>query len=235
MKFNPSKCQVIKITKRKETIPSQYMLHNTILETVSSAKYLGVTISSDMSWNKHVDNITTKANQTLGFLRRNIPFHSESLKATAYKSLVRPQLEYASSVWSPFTGVLIDQIEAVQRRAARWVKRDYARTSSVTAMLEDLKWRRLDLRRVDQRLIMFRNILHDQVAIPIPNDLIKNPRPSRNSNSQAFRTLRTTSDAHKFSFFPRTITHWNALPDSVINMSGPMFSQAVSQIEHVSP
>ena len=39
----------------------------------------------------------------------------------------------------------IKKVEAVQRRAARWAIRDYKFTSSVTAMLKDLKWRPLDL------------------------------------------------------------------------------------------
>ena len=44
-----------------------------------------------------------KANQTLGFIKRNIQVHNKDLKSTAYKTLVRPQLEYASTVWSPHT------------------------------------------------------------------------------------------------------------------------------------
>lgn len=235
MKFNPSKCQVIQITKRKLVISTKYRLHNTFLETVSSAKYLGVTISSDLNFNKHIDNISKKASQTLGFLRRNIKVHSERLKSTAYKTLVRPQLEYSSTIWSPYTAVLIDQLESVQRRAARWAKQDYGRTSSVTEMLNSLNWRRLDLRRIDQRLVMFHNILHNQVAIQAENYLTPNTRSSRTSHSQAFRQIQTVTDYHKYSFFPRTIVHWNALPPDIVTLSGPQFSLAVSRIEHVSP
>jgi len=49
MEFNPSKCQVIHITRSKNPIPTQYTLHNCILESVSSAKYIGVDISSDFT------------------------------------------------------------------------------------------------------------------------------------------------------------------------------------------
>ena len=54
----------------------------------------------------------------------------------------------------PHTATDIKEMEAVQRRAARWVFRDYSYTSSVTAMLEDLNWRPLDPRRIDSRLLM---------------------------------------------------------------------------------
>ena len=73
MNFNPTKCQVLHITKLKTTIPSKCFLHNTELESVSAAKYLGVTISDDLSWEKHIDNITKKANQTLE--NQTLPVH----------------------------------------------------------------------------------------------------------------------------------------------------------------
>ena len=123
MQFNPSKCQVLHITKRKSIIDTKYTLHNTLLELVSSANYLGVTISNNPTWQTHIDNICKKAKQTLGFLRRNIKVHSQKLKSTAYLTLVRPQLEYCSSVWSPFSDSGMSQIEAIQRRAARWAMR----------------------------------------------------------------------------------------------------------------
>ena len=101
MNFNPSKCQVLHVTCLKTPIETKYFLHDTILDSVSSAKYLGVTISDDLSWSTYIDNITKSANQTLGFLKRNIRVHNKDLKSVAYKALVRPQLEYASTVWSP--------------------------------------------------------------------------------------------------------------------------------------
>ena len=82
-------------------------LHGHKLEHVQTAKYLGVTISHDMRWNTHVDNIdcniVKKGNQALGFLRRNLQIRSEDLKTTAYNTIVRPHLEYSSSVWDPHT------------------------------------------------------------------------------------------------------------------------------------
>ena len=86
MNFNPSKCQVLHVTRLKTPIPSKYFLLNTELESVSAAKYLGVTISEDLRWGKHIDNVTKKANQTLGFLN----VHYQNLKPTVYKTLVRP-------------------------------------------------------------------------------------------------------------------------------------------------
>ena len=101
MNFNPSKCQVLHVTHLKTPIETKYYLYDTMLDCVSSAKYLEVIISDDLSWRTLIDNITKSANQTLGFLKRNIRVHNKDLKSVAYKTLVRPQLEYASTVWSP--------------------------------------------------------------------------------------------------------------------------------------
>ena len=64
--------------------------------------------------------------------------HNKDLKSTAYTTLVLPQLEYASAVWSPHTATDITKLEAVQCRSARWATRDYQRTPSVTQMIKDL-------------------------------------------------------------------------------------------------
>ena len=139
MEFNPSECRVIHITRSKKTIPTPYTLHNCILESVSSANCIGVGISSDLSWDTHINRISKKANNTLGFLRRNIKIHPESLKTSAYKFLIRPQLEYCSTVWCPFTDPNVSKFEAVQRRAAIWVKHDYGQTSRSFITIND-KW-----------------------------------------------------------------------------------------------
>ena len=83
------------------------------MESVDKAKYLGVTISEDLN------NICGKGNKTLGFLRRNLNIGSTSVKEHAYKSLVRPSLEDACSVWDPHLKSDINKKEMVQRRAVR--------------------------------------------------------------------------------------------------------------------
>jgi hypothetical protein len=81
-----------------------------------------VDISENVTWDAHIDRISKEANQTLGFLRRNIKVKSQFIKSIAYQTLVRSQLEYVTEVWSSHTKTQIGQIENVQRRAARWLK-----------------------------------------------------------------------------------------------------------------
>ena len=60
------------MTRSKNPVMSSYLMHNQKLESVDAAKYLGVNISKDLSWNSHIINITKSANRTLGFVKRNV-------------------------------------------------------------------------------------------------------------------------------------------------------------------
>ena len=80
---------------------------------VASHHYLGVTISSDLNWLRHVTKISNKASRTLGLLKRTLSPCSQDVKSIAYKMLVRPQLEYASEVWNPYTMKCTKKIEQI--------------------------------------------------------------------------------------------------------------------------
>ena len=99
MSFNPDKCEVLRVTnKRKHTLRTQYKIHDRILNTVETTKYLGVTIQSKLNWKPHINNITKKANDVRAFLQRNLSKCPCPFKVQAYNTYVRPILEYASTV-----------------------------------------------------------------------------------------------------------------------------------------
>ena len=97
MGFNADKCEVIRITNKKRPFCSDYTIHNQKLNIKTETKYLGVTISSDLSWSRHAENVVKKANSTMGFLKRNIRSAPQAAKDTANKTFVRPTAEYAAT------------------------------------------------------------------------------------------------------------------------------------------
>ena len=218
MRFQPVKCNMMQLTrKRIKKIHASYTLEGTNLENVESIKYLGVTITSDLRWNTHVSNVCTKANRTLGFLRRNLHSCPQEVKEAAYKGLVRPVLDYGSSVWDPPGVVLQEELESVQKRAARFVTGNYDyETGSMTGILGQLKWESLKKRRKDNRLILLYKGLKGKASVPT-DDLIPKTRRCRNQHSMAFQTPIANTDVYKGSFFPQTIRDWNALPDSLVS------------------
>ena len=156
MRFNASKCCNMQFTQAKiHCINKVYYLHDTALAFSDHCKYLGITLQSNLRWDKHINEKIANASRTLGLVRRNIKTPSTNIRDLAYKALVRPKLEYASIVWSPWQNYLTDAIEKVQRQAARYVYNDYQLDSSVTTMIHNLNWEPLEMRRTKASLYMF--------------------------------------------------------------------------------
>jgi len=215
MSFHPDKCKVLRVGRKRKPIIHDYTIRGHKLDSPPHEKYLGVTMQSNATWEKHINNTTSKATKTLGFLRRNLRTAPKHIKATAYTSMVRPQLEYASTVWDPHQANQIDQIEKVQRRAARFVNRDYSRESSVTLMLNQLGWQPLQHRKANARLTMFYKIVHCIVAIPPTLYLTPSNRSARGHNF-TYLQQQTNANYQKYSYLPRTIVQWNRLPATVV-------------------
>jgi hypothetical protein len=207
MEFNADKCEVIRISKKKNNIIYPYKLHNTELKTTNNAKYLGVTLSNDFKFSTHIDNVSSKANNTLKFIKRNVQTNNTKIKETAYNTYVRPQLEYCSSIWHPWQQTQTYKIERVQRAAARYVLNNYDFTSSVTEMLQFLNWQTLHQRRINTSLILLYKISNNLIAVD-HHHLI--PIKNLNFHVPFSRTLY-----HQNSFFPRTIRSWNSLPSHI--------------------
>ena len=85
---------------------------------VTQYPYLGVTISNTMSWQNHVNNITSRANRVLGLIKRNLRGTSQKLRQQAYFS--RSHLEYCNTVWNPYIKKEINKIKNIQCRAVRF-------------------------------------------------------------------------------------------------------------------
>ena len=131
-----------------------------------------------------------------------------------------------------------DQIEMVQRRAARWVTNRYLSYDSVSAMLGNLGWRFLENRRYDSRLAMFYKIQYGLVAVPMPSYFERPKKITRHSlnNPLSFRQVYTSADYYRFSFFPMTVVLWNMLPVDIVLLSDLDTSKReVSKINHLRP
>jgi len=118
-----------------------------------------------MNWNTHIENITEKANLTSAFMQRNLQLCPQRIKAVWYTMVVRPLLEYACTVWDPFTSVNIQKLGSVQLRSARFVMNDYRHTSSVTTMLNTPQCQPLAERTRCKAVMMYR-IVNGLVTIP---------------------------------------------------------------------
>ena len=164
-------------------LPSQYQLHGHTLSIETEAKYLGVKITADLRWDTHITDVCNKANKTLGFLRRNSKTLNERLKNAAYKTFVRPVLEYASPVWDPSTANNIKALEKVQRRAVGWVKQDYRRSARVDTLRQQLLWRKAAKASTPHRLLQVPPRPHTHLVKTLPFK-IRPPQENHPAHSQ---------------------------------------------------
>ena len=88
MEFHANKCVVLTVSGKKAPVHADYKLHDQTLTRVQSAKYLGVTLTDDLKWDQHINNICDKANRAIGFLRQNLSIGATSLKERVYFTLV---------------------------------------------------------------------------------------------------------------------------------------------------
>ena len=182
------------------------MLHGQTLAVKEAIKYLAVTLTSNLFWNKHVENVAAKGNRTLGFVKRNLRECTKPVKAASYTTLVRPVLEYDSTIWDLTTDYNIKILDQVQKRAARFVTNDYTtRTPGcVTRMQGDLgPSGTLQKRRFDSRLSMLYRIDHQ--LVDVKKETYLQSGDSRTRGSHKFYQERITSEVYRNSFFPRTV------------------------------
>ncbi|XP_072039419.1 uncharacterized protein [Amphiura filiformis] len=171
---------------------------------------------------KHINQISAKGNRALGFIKHNLSSCTEDIKHTAFKTFIRPTIEYCSAVWDPYTQDQIYQLEAIQRRAVRFIKSDYSKRTSVTKLMKDLDMETLADRRKIDRLSILQKAREGHLALPVQNILQPTHRLTKRSHANSYQELQVNKGVFKYSFYPRTIKEWNSLPATLTQQPDPL-------------
>ena len=218
MRFQPVKCNMMTLSKKKKSIHHAYTLKGTELVFLDSIKYLGVNITSSLHWGKHIEEVCAKSYRTLGLLKRNLQACPQEVRLQAYIGLIRPVLEYASSAWDPGQLYLMKKLEDVQKRAARFITSNYHEyhPGSMTAILEDIKLEPLQQRRRKNRLILLCKGLNHQATLP--TDQLERPKyRTRDMHSEHFIQLQPNKEVYRHSFMTKTVKDWDELSPDVFS------------------
>lgn len=213
--FQPTKCENLRITRKRCSPERTYTLNETTLKIVTSARDLGVQVSYNLLWADHIANIISKANRMLGFLRRHCSKGvSCDIQKILYTSLVRSHLIYASQVWSPCLRgsiYLMRSLEGVQRRATRFILRGFEL---------DYKCRLIQLKLLPlcyfleylDLLFLFRCI-RGEIRLDISRFVQFSHSKTRcGSSGLDLRLNFARTSTFRESFFIRICPMWNALP-----------------------
>ena len=207
--LNSTKCKFMQITRRKTTTQSpQLHLNDRPIERVFEYKYLGVVISSDLTWASHINTICTRAKKVIGLLYRQFFNHTSSqTQLKLYKALVRPHLEYAAQVWDPYMTKDVSKLENVQKFALKVCLNGW--NLSYHQLEDRSNLPMLQNRRQYLKLCTLYKLFHGLYNFP-PHVLSSSTSRRNNHTCLSIPFARTTS--YKASFFPSTIPLWNNLP-----------------------
>ena len=210
MTFNPSKCKALRISRKKSPTPTfPYKLDGHLLEYVTNMKDLGVTVSCQLQWTSHIEEVTAKVSKTLGLVNRICrDVHDVRTRRLLYCSLVIPQLKYCSSLWSPYTVKHRALVEIVQRRTTKFILNFPPSHVSYTDRLTKLNLLPLEYRRSIKDIILFYKFKSGIMPIECDKFFISKTvtHKTRNSNLNNFITCeKHHQNCFRFSYFPRTV------------------------------
>lgn len=128
------------------------------IKKVDHTKSLGLFIDENMTWSKHIHEISKKIAAAIGALKRMRPFISQETAIKIYRALLEPHFDYCSSVWDGLSNQLADKLQKLQNRAIRVITKSSYDTSSLF-LLNLLGWDNLAVRRQKQKaMIMFKSL-----------------------------------------------------------------------------
>ena len=222
MGFNGCKCKVMHLgfynPKYSYTISNGTTTID--LEETTCEKDLGVYVDNALTFDEHVNLSTKKARKSAGLLLRNITHKTPHILVPLFKSLVRPILEYANTVWSPYLRKHIDAIEKVQRNFTKRVFGMYE--IEYCQRLEKLGLPSLEYRRVRGDLIETYKILQD-IYDPITTKglFTLNNTNFTKTRGHNFKLTKISPNLNikKYFFTNRVVNLWNQLPGDVVNSS----------------
>ena len=196
-------------------------MNGIVLDEVDSYKHLGVTVTQDLSWNKHIENLATNAGKCLDILNALKYKLDRVTLERLYIAFVRSKLEYANIVWDNCSKQMSDMLESVQYRAAKIISGAIHRTSH-NIVYTELGWQTLEERRRRQRLRIMYKTIHGEAPLYMQNTI-----PLAGNDRYALRNVhnippyRTRTSSFHNSFFPKTSRDWNTL-DNKTKMSGTL-------------
>lgn len=220
MCLNYDKTVFMSVTRKRRPLPFSYCANNCSIMQVNEYKYLGVSLTSDLRWNKHINAVSSRALNKLYFLRRNLKFATPDTKPLTYNTLIYPIIEYASAVWGPFTSTNLARLERIQNKSVRFIFNQYDRQTSTGLLTKKAGLITLEMKLKISRLKVLHQIIHNQSCINKDIYLsFSSSRPTRRSHSLQLTPFQPKNDCYKYSFFPRAVAEWNDLPFEIANLN----------------
>ena len=121
VKLNPENTEIVYFSTRPSPVDLYFSTDNIKIKLVDAHKHLGVTLSADGKWFKHINNVVVKASRQIAVLRKIKFKASWNFLENIYMTFIRPLLEYSCEAWNRCTVADAGRLEQLQLEAARIV------------------------------------------------------------------------------------------------------------------
>ena len=194
-----------------------YVMGGTIISKTVKEKDLVVTMNANMKVSEQCRIATSKGNQVLGMIRRNITYKEKSLIVPLYKAIVRTHLEYCIHAWSPYLRKDIDMLEKIQRRATKLIPE--LRDQTYEERLKECGLTTLETRILRGDKIEVFKILNGYENIY--SNIFFEIKEGNITRRHKYKLVKKQSrlDVRKYSFSQRTINVWNKLSTYCVHAS----------------
>lgn len=245
MKFHPDKCKVLSVNNFHHNLFQElpfylypYHIHDTILDYTHEEKDLGILVTSKFSFKAHQNYILNRAINQFNLLRRTCHFVNNIKKRrTLYLTLIRSLFNHGSQMWSPVGSAFVP-FETLQKRCIKWIlKESYLSYGDIEYKdkLKTLEILPIEYYFLKNDLSLFFKIIHELVPITLPKEIVRYNNRTRSRSHNLFKyqlheSISNTKRTLSNSFFVRTMTHWNRLPDDIREIDETsMFTNALER------
>jgi hypothetical protein len=243
LSLNIKKCQFLQISLSRTPVPPVLLtLRGEPLTKVTSYRYLGVDIEEKFTFEKQTKRAVSNAKKSIGTLNRVVRiWASAEVLRQAIMTLALPVLFYGIEVWYPPHNQQREQIERVNKFAARLLLNDFNSETSYSSLLERLKWHTIHRLVLEKRLVNLRKYMDGKRFVN--GGIFELESPSVLRSSQRLRERKTknsltiqTHDDHKNTMEEKMVVHqsiisWNALNEDIVKSSSAQFRKIIQSDE----
>ena len=171
--INSSKCSVLHLGSKFVQSNADYFIKNQTIVSLSEVRDLGILLDDGLRFNRHISQIITKAYQRIAVIFRGFYTRNVTFLIRAYKTYIRPILEYCTQIWNPY---LIGEITAIEKVQKYFTKRlSGMKSLNYNDRLQRLNLESLELRRLKADLVMYFKIDHGAVDLNVDDFFKRSP------------------------------------------------------------
>ncbi len=230
LSVNISKSTALHLGSRN--LATEYYINGRKLDSTETTRDLGVETDNRLSYDSHIENIVRQAYSRVGILFKAFVSRDCTLLKKAYITYIRPVLEYASSIWSPYKVKHIAAIEKIQRNFSRRIPELH--DLSYEERLARLNLDTLELRRLKSDLVFYFKTMNG--LTPFDSHIVfhrsQSTKVTRSQDKTLLQKPVCKTKILENNFFTRRVNCWNTLPESVKNSpSVAHFKKALTRID----